>query len=240
MHRTANHKRGGNTSRKQSGTGNTTPGKPKKAHRHHRRQVNQVDINEEFDSSLNDGYIFAVTSGKQWPHANIKVCDVPVQLMVDSGADVNILDTATYDRLSHLAPLKPTSVKIYPFGTDKELPVKREIRAAAESQHKITVATFYISRVGNRSLLSYNTARELKLIKMTLSAVSTEPASCMNAHKIYKEYPDLFMGVGKLKNCQVKLHIDKSVQLIAQPHRCVPFHLCKKLGPGTCRHHQES
>ena len=83
--------------------------------------------------------------------------------------------------------------------------------------------------MGNRSLLNYDTARELGLIKITLSAVSTEPASCMTARKIYEEYPDLFTGGGKLKNCQVKLHIDKSVQPIAQPHRRVPFHLRKKL-----------
>ena len=49
---------GVDTGRKQSDTGNTTPAKPKKAHRRHRRQVNQVDINEAFDSSSDDGYTY--------------------------------------------------------------------------------------------------------------------------------------------------------------------------------------
>ena len=37
----------------------------------------------------------------------------------------------------------------------------------------------------------------------------------------------MFQGVGKLKNRQVNLHIDKTIQPIAQPHRRIPFHVRK-------------
>ena len=33
----------------------------------------------------------------------------------------------------------------------------------------------------------------------------------------------MFQGLGKLKGYQLKLHIDESVQLVAQPVRRIPF-----------------
>ena len=47
--------------------------------------------------------------------------------------------------------------------------------------------------------------------------------------KLVKEYDELFHGLGKLKGYQVKLHIDESVQPVAQPHRRVPFHVRQQL-----------
>lgn len=43
------------------------------------------------------------------------------------------------------------------------------------------------------------------------------------------EYKDLFRGLGKLKDYQVKLHIDEDVQPVAQLHQRVPFHVQKHL-----------
>ena len=39
----------------------------------------------------------------------------------------------------------------------------------------------------------------------------------------------MFHGLGKLKNYQIKLHIDEDVSPVAQPHRRVPFHVRKQL-----------
>ena len=47
--------------------------------------------------------------------------------------------------------------------------------------------------------------------------------------KLVKEYDDLFHGLGKLKGKQVTIHIDESVQPVAQPHRRVPFHVREQL-----------
>ena len=40
---------------------------------------------------------------------------------------------------------------------------------------------------------------------------------------------DMFHGLGKLKNYQIKLHIDEEAPSVAQPHRRVPFHVRKQL-----------
>ena len=46
---------------------------------------------------------------------------------------------------------------------------------------------------------------------------------------LLKEYDDLFHGLGKLKNYQVKLNIDEDIPPVAQPQRRVPFHVRKQL-----------
>ena len=44
-----------------------------------------------------------------------------------------------------------------------------------------------------------------------------------------QKYPTLFDGIGKLKDFEVKLHIDKSVKPVAQPARRIPFRLRKQV-----------
>ena len=43
------------------------------------------------------------------------------------------------------------------------------------------------------------------------------------------EYSGLFEGIGKLKDKEIKLHIDESVSPVAQPHRRIPFHMRDKV-----------
>lgn len=47
--------------------------------------------------------------------------------------------------------------------------------------------------------------------------------------QLVSSYPELFEGIGKLKDFQVKSHINPDVQPTCQPHRCVPFHLRQKM-----------
>ena len=39
----------------------------------------------------------------------------------------------------------------------------------------------------------------------------------------------MYNGIGKLKNVEVKLHIDENIPPVAQPARRIPFHLRKKV-----------
>ena len=48
-------------------------------------------------------------------------------------------------------------------------------------------------------------------------------------NQLVLEYDDLCQGIGKLKDFKVKLHIDDTVQPVAQPHRRIPFHVRKQL-----------
>ena len=43
------------------------------------------------------------------------------------------------------------------------------------------------------------------------------------------QYVGLFQGTGKMKDTEVKLHIDNSVVPVSQSHRHIPFHQRKDL-----------
>jgi hypothetical protein len=46
---------------------------------------------------------------------------------------------------------------------------------------------------------------------------------------ILQQFPQNFTGLGKLRNHQVKLHVDTSVKPVATPARPVPYHLKERV-----------
>lgn len=80
------------------------------------------------------------------------------------------------------------------------------------------------------SLLSWKTLQDLSLLQ-TVQQVKLLPSKLEEGTPsgLLAEYDDLFHGLGKLKNYQIKLHIDEEVTPVAQPHRRVPFNVRKQL-----------
>ncbi len=78
------------------------------------------------------------------------------------------------------------------------------------------------------SLLSHTTASELGLIHVVYSADILQPTLSV-ADQLMLKYPNITKGIGKLKNIQIKLHIDDTVKPVIQPHRRIPFHIRKKV-----------
>ena len=114
-------------------------------------------------------------------------------------------------------------MRIIPYnGTS--LPLLGSFNAQIESDKKSTRADFYVAQGSSGSLLSWETSKELQLIDI-VREIKSESAS----QRLVEEYSDLFNGLGKLKNVEVKLHIDKTVVPIAQPYRRIPFHIRKQV-----------
>ena len=65
---------------------------------------------------------------------------------------------------------------------------------------------------GPSSLLSWKTSLELRLLTVIHSVKD-------DVEMLVSEYSELFTGLGKLRDYKVKLHVDDSVQPVAQPHR---------------------
>ena len=100
-----------------------------------------------------------------------------------------------------------------------------------ESKNTMTIGTFYVVDKASGSLLSHDTARELKLIKIddVNMVQSKQTPMSTQQQEMLERYKDTFHGIGKLKDHQVKIHIDEMVQPVAQCHRRIPFHICKKV-----------
>ena len=132
-----------------------------------------------FSDSDDDEFVFTVegtttTSPKQQPIAKITKAAVPVRILVDSGASVNMLDPSAYEAILQRKqiPLAPTKTRIHAFGAPKPLRLRGKFQAALESANKVTLATFYVTDQPTGSLLSYETSIELGILQLQLNSIS--------------------------------------------------------------------
>lgn len=141
-----------------------------------------------------------------------------VAMNIDSGAAVNIISKALFNMLSPKPQLRATTIKIFAYGSDTALPIIGVFQCNVQASHSTTETKFYVLQNDGHTLLSYGTAQELGLINIT-SAVNYTNTIHTVADELVESYPELFKGIGKLKNFQVKLHINPDVQPTCQPHR---------------------
>ena len=149
---------------------------------------------------------------------------------IDSQASVNIMDKASFDTLSSKTGAPKSSLrkpKSQVFGYDAQtpLPILGEIKAKVYVGNAQTTTTVSVVDGNAGNLLSFTTSSELGLIKITNSMnIVSLPT---RTGDLLAGYDDLFSGIGKAKNEQIKLHIDNSVQPKIQKHRRIPFHVRK-------------
>ena len=167
---------------------------------------------------------------KNQPFFKIKVHGTPVTIMADSGANINILDEKEYHRLPNRPNLEPSKVKIYGYQSKVPLRVLGKFTTTLESEAKKLSDKLYVVEGSGGSLVSWKTSQGLSLLQ-TVQHVGKPPSKpeTNTPADLIEEYDDLFHGLGKLKEYQIKLHIDENVPPVAQPHRRVPFHVRKQL-----------
>ena len=208
-----------------------TPAKP-------RQDIRPVKADEEKDSSSdnNSEYCYAVCNNNKpkRPETSISLNGLYVRMTIDTGSSINIIDKKTFRKFRN-TELEPTSVKAYPFNSKTPVKMEGKFRVLAESKHKFTVATIYVTSDDGGCLLSSETAQELGLVSINLNKINTSPENSTlttkdtKLHHILDKHAPVFDGLGKLKNKQIRLAIDDSVLPVAQPQRRTPFHLRLKV-----------
>lgn len=72
-----------------------------------------------------DEYLFSICDTKQATTIPITVANTVIPVIIDSGASVNVLDSATFGKLAEdRFVLRRSTLKIYPYGSETPLPVK--------------------------------------------------------------------------------------------------------------------
>ncbi len=171
-----------------------------------------------------DEYVFVVkeTSTSASLSFAVKVDNVSVTMLADTGSRINIIDEPTLRKIPNWnKQLKPTQKRVYAYKSNTPLDLLGVFQATIESNEKYVVGNIYVVRGEGENLLSCGTALELGLITVT---------NMLQEHKDLKvKFPELFKGVGLLKDHKVKLHINPDVSPVAQKHRRIPFHLRKQV-----------
>ena len=85
----------------------------------------------------------------------IKVHDMPITVMADSGASINILVEKEYHKLPNCPRLEPSRVKIYGYQSKVPLRVLGKFRAMLESKTRKFNDKLYVVGGSGGSLLSW-------------------------------------------------------------------------------------
>jgi hypothetical protein len=162
-----------------------------------------------------------------------------IKFQIDSGSTANIIDEFTFSNIQKENPsiqLTKSKKRLFAFGAVTPLQLLGQFHCVLESKKRLAYATIIVVKNATGCLLSGKTSIDLNFLTIR---VNTKPAtfSQLSKHKklpdrlrpVISEFDEVFHGVGKLKDVQVHLHIDKNVKPVVQPTRRIPFALRQKV-----------
>ncbi|XP_033101277.1 uncharacterized protein LOC117104530 [Anneissia japonica] len=168
------------------------------------------------------GYMFTVVnnkSKKNRPEVSVLVNGQRCKVLVDTGSTVHVMNSNTARLVK--ANLKPCSKQLFAFNASKPLPVIGKFDVNLKYKDKLIKSEFIVVEGTAGQILSHETSCDLGILHIVYE---------MTADDVYQKYPNLFVGLGKMKNTSVKLHIDENVLPVRQTtHRRIPFHQRKNL-----------
>ena len=194
-------------------------------------RVNQV-TSEPVDpeSSSDDEYLYILSQdacGSRIPTMSVIINEIPVDMIIDTGASIDILDETAYCKVNYSGKitLQPSTKRLFAYGSKSQLHVIGSFEATITCRNNCTASTLHVLEGSHGSLLSYSTAVDLGILDIQLHHISSTPM----CEQLSRQYPSLFEGIGKLKGIKAQLHVDTKVTPVAQKARRIPFHLRKKV-----------
>ncbi|XP_071838451.1 uncharacterized protein [Apostichopus japonicus] len=203
-----------------------------------RKGLNNIETSKESEQSKsttshdddNVSYTFVISrigSASSGPSVIVKVEHTEITALINSGAKVNIIDEETFICMHPRPQLQKSDIKLYGYGKNL-LMLKGKFCCEIHTSNTSTTAMFYVIQGNCGCLLGYETATRLNVLHINVNqTVSTTVSESME--KLVMEHDNLFTGIGKLANYKAKLHIDETVTPVTQQHRCIPFHLRRKV-----------
>ena len=216
------------------------------------KNIRQIDSNlsdeDELQSEqgVEETYsvnIFHINTQSKWSHTSATPTDFQVQVIInnklekvlaDTGAKVSVCGEKEAKRYGLLDRMFTTSHKLKPYKSSP-IPVKGIARCAVSFGKSSIPVQWHIIEGSCQPILSGNAAKQLGIITFQASAPIFSPINMIHKdhnesiQDIISKYPENFEGLGKLKNVQVKLHVDERVKPITAPPRPIPYHLQERV-----------
>ncbi|KAL9985472.1 hypothetical protein ACROYT_G007886 [Oculina patagonica] len=178
-----------------------------------------------------------VISSKE-PVVEVSVSGITTRVLIDSGSVSNLIGIKEYKELKAqglTAKKEDCRKRLYAYG-GKELEVIGQVQVEISAGDKKINSHLVVTKTG-RCLLAHETSKALGLLRIGLGA-SGGSVQCNVVREdlalaLQAKYPKVFVGVGKLKDYQLKLNVDPDVTPIAQKPRRVPFALRGKVTQGS-------
>jgi len=164
----------------------------------------------------------------------VKIGGISRDALIDSGSASNLISKDTLQELEYQGlkfELKPCKKRLYAYG-GLELGVEGQFHSEVSVSKANAVANFIVVDSGH-CLLGYSTATDVGILRVdpigTLRIGDCNTVDDTFLGELKAKYPSVFQGIGKLKDYQLKLHIDPSVPTVVQKMRRVPFSVKDKV-----------
>ena len=170
-----------------------------------------------------------IGNSNEGPRARVKVGDVEMDFLIDTGAPVNVLDEAAFAKLTPKPKLEVCKTKFFAHQAKVPLDIAGMFSTDVSVGDRTLKAAFIVVRGQHGCLLSYRTALQLELIailnnltRKVLRETGAEPS----IEQMKEMFPKLFSGkLGCMKDVEVKLDVDESVKPVKQQQRPIAFHM---------------
>ncbi|XP_055585193.1 uncharacterized protein K02A2.6-like [Uranotaenia lowii] len=173
----------------------------------------------QVESENSNKVYYTFYTGSQANVFNCKIGGTMVEVFIDSGSEVNLITTETWEQMkSHqvvVSNCKKGSDKILKaYGSTDPLHILGTFEAVVEIGNKSTDAIFFVVDGGQRNLLGDATSKTLGILKIGL-----EVKAITETEKIkLAPFP-------KISGVKVRIQMDPNVKPVFQPLRRVPIPL---------------
>ena len=145
-------------------SGNTKRNKQK-----HIRPIQHETVNDS--SSDSDDYLYSMQAEKSSPKVNVKMLGHKLQMTIDTGATINVIDRKTFQKLENVT-LRNTNTQAYAYSNKTPVDFLGKFETIIETKRRYTVGVFYVvNEYDSGCLLSSQTAQELSLISLHLNKI---------------------------------------------------------------------
>ena len=194
-----------------------------------RQDVKAVTTPDSDPSSSDEEYLYSTSKDKsKVPTVTVKINNVETEMIVYTGASTDILDENTFRQINrdNDIVLQPTTKRLFAYGSTSQLPTLGQFNGKISFEDNRQSVPIHVLQGSHGSLLSYKTATALGILNVQVRHVRDH---AQVQDKLSAKFPNLFQGIGQLKDVEVKLHIDHTVTPVAQQPRRIPFHVRKKV-----------
>ena len=186
------------------------------------------------DDSDSDDYVFVINqSAKGVEDIIVNMGGIDVSVVIDSGASVNVIDRVLWEKLKAKnikCKSRKTNKPIYSYGSQESLTVAGcfTVEVCVPSTGRNISTDVYVIEEPGCAILCRKTATLLGLLNLSVPNQPRVNALQSDSNNLSEQFNDVFTGVGKLKDYQLKITVDPSVQPIIQSTRLVPYRLREK------------
>jgi hypothetical protein len=154
-------------------------------------------------------------------------------ILADTGASISVCGAAEAKRWRLWERMYSSKSRIKPYNSPA-IPTIGVARCAVTFGATSIPVQWHIIEGSCEPVLSGTCAKQLGIIRFNPTSEVFQPINMIDEQKnelqhILQNYPQNFKGLGKMKNYQVKLHVDPNVKPVASPPRATPYHLQERV-----------